>query len=631
MIISIVLLAQHLESFKKCIARIELHTKKPYEIIVVNDGGSNEIALLAEPMAHIKVLDSPDKIGVAAGYNLGAKRSSGDVVVFMRDHMLVSDNWLSSLLACLDKHEDAAMVGPISNDVSGKQRCSVTCDTPEALDKLAKAIALSKAGQSIRVPRLLSQLVAVRRSAFDRLGGFDERFGLETYEDDDFSYRAMQAGFGLYIAQDCFVNYVPPLDLFPGEDGWMSRLQMINKSKAFEKWGFDLSEALYSWKHPITISLCMIVKDEEQTLGRCLASVRELVDEIVIVDTGSKDKTKEIARSFSARVEDFNWVNDFAKARNYAFSLATQEYILWLDADDIILPEDALRFKRLKEEFSWDVDAVSMEYHLAFDERGQVTSSLRRNRLVRRENGCRWIGPVHEYLEVYGRILQSDINVTHDRKHENSSRNLHIYESRLAAGEELLARDSYYYANELKDHERWDQAARQYEKFLAMPDGWVEDKIAACGKASDCLRELGFYEEAKKKTLQSFAYDLPRAENCCRLGQLHLTAGDYRGAVYWYESALRLDKPSGNAPIQHACWTWLPHLQLCVCYDRLGQKELANESNEKAAKFIPEDSRVLANRLYFESLGIYSPLREAVNGFAFDVSNVSRETVGTLQ
>ena len=73
----------------------------------------------------------------------------------------------------------------------------------------------------------------------------------------------------------------------------------------------------------IKISLCMIVKDEEQVLNRCLTSVEGIADEIIIVDTGSTDKTKDIAKKFTDKIYDFKWVNDFSKARNYSFSKAS--------------------------------------------------------------------------------------------------------------------------------------------------------------------------------------------------------------------------------------------------------------------------------------------------------------------
>jgi Glycosyltransferases involved in cell wall biogenesis len=75
----------------------------------------------------------------------------------------------------------------------------------------------------------------------------------------------------------------------------------------------------------VTISLCMIVKNEEAVLRRCLDSVKETVDEIIIVDTGSVDKTKEIAAEYTPKVYDFVWIDDFSAARNEAFSKATME------------------------------------------------------------------------------------------------------------------------------------------------------------------------------------------------------------------------------------------------------------------------------------------------------------------
>ena len=85
----------------------------------------------------------------------------------------------------------------------------------------------------------------------------------------------------------------------------------------------------------VKISLCMIVRDEEHVLERCLESIADVVDEIVIVDTGSVDKTKEIAAKFTDRIYDFPWVDDFAAARNFAFSKGMGEYLMWMDADDI--------------------------------------------------------------------------------------------------------------------------------------------------------------------------------------------------------------------------------------------------------------------------------------------------------
>jgi glycosyltransferase involved in cell wall biosynthesis len=95
------------------------------------------------------------------------------------------------------------------------------------------------------------------------------------------------------------------------------------------------------------VSLTMIVRDEENNLGRCLESVRDLFNEVVVLDTGSRDRTAEIARSFGARVFDFVWVDDFAAARNAALARAKGDYAFWLDADDLIEPPQRAKLEEL--------------------------------------------------------------------------------------------------------------------------------------------------------------------------------------------------------------------------------------------------------------------------------------------
>ena len=86
-----------------------------------------------------------------------------------------------------------------------------------------------------------------------------------------------------------------------------------------------------------SISLCMIVKDEEEVLERCLEGVRGIADEIILVDTGSADRTVEIAGNYTDRIYEIPWEDDFSAARNYGLEKATKEYCMWLDADDVIL------------------------------------------------------------------------------------------------------------------------------------------------------------------------------------------------------------------------------------------------------------------------------------------------------
>ncbi|WP_019421527.1 tetratricopeptide repeat-containing glycosyltransferase family 2 protein [Paenibacillus sp. OSY-SE] len=352
-----------------------------------------------------------------------------------------------------------------------------------------------------------------------------------------------------------------------------------------------------------TISLCMIVRNEEDTLERCLSSLANLADEIIIVDTGSTDETKSVAQRFTDRIYDFAWIEDFAAARNYAFSLARMDYILWLDADDIFRERDRRKLSAFKCTLDPTIDSVTMEYHLAFDEFGNVTARNRRNRLVKRANEFRWIGKVHEYLEVWGNIVNSDIAVTHASVQHDSDRNIRIYEAALARGESLSPRDLYYFANELKDHGRYLKAIDYYEKFLATGQGWIEDVLSSCGKMADCYHALDDTERELECTLCSFRYAAPRAEFCCRLGYYFLQRNEVDSSIFWYNVAANLDQPKENLGFTNvACSTWLPHLQLCVCYDRKGQHELAYAHNEMALRYRPHDERMLHNQQYLQNV-----------------------------
>lgn len=120
------------------------------------------------------------------------------------------------------------------------------------------------------------------------------------------------------------------------------------------KWLFDRANAALlsaKDKRPL-LSLCMIVKNEEKNIGECLKSVQGLADEIVVTDTGSSDKTIEIAESFGAKIEHFKWIKDFSAARNYSFSKASSRWIIWLDADDRLPQKTVIELRKKLEQES---------------------------------------------------------------------------------------------------------------------------------------------------------------------------------------------------------------------------------------------------------------------------------------
>ncbi|RXZ80763.1 glycosyltransferase family 2 protein [Paenibacillaceae bacterium] len=350
----------------------------------------------------------------------------------------------------------------------------------------------------------------------------------------------------------------------------------------------------------ITISLCMIVKNEENSLARCLSSVKSFADEINIVDTGSTDRTKEIARQFTKRIFDFTWVDDFAAARNFAFKQATKEFIMWLDADDVIDEKSQKIIRRLKATIPREIMRVTMPYNLGMDHDGNVTSSLRRNRLVRRSQPWEWIGRVHEYLAVGGEAHHSEAAVTHQKDKEYTDRNLKIYKAKQANNEVFSPRDLYYFANELRDHQLNEEAVEYYEKFLDTGEGWIEDNIQACMKMAECHGRLENTRQQFAAWCRSLEYDQPRAEFSCAMGAHFLTNNNYEVAIYWYTMAADYKvNQDFLSMVNRAHFTWLPHLQLCLCYDRLGQHEKAYEHNEIALQHHPSHPSMLYNKEYF--------------------------------
>ncbi len=351
-----------------------------------------------------------------------------------------------------------------------------------------------------------------------------------------------------------------------------------------------------------SISLCMIVKNEEKHIARCLNSVAELVDEIIIVDTGSTDRTVEIASGYTSDVFSYPWKDDFADARNHSFSKATMDYCMWMDADDVLEETEKDKFLQLKRSLSPDVDIVMMKYNTSFDEAGKPLFSYFRERWIRNSQKYRWTGAVHEVIVPDGQIIYSDLAISHRKTGPGDpDRNLRIYQNMIADGKTLDPRQQYYYARELYYHAQYEKAAAVFERFLLSEGGWVENKIEACSVCASCYLRLGREQAALTTLFRSMSFDLPRAELCCEIGKYFLEHENIRSAVYWYETALTIPKNECSGGfILPDCYDYIPYLQLCVCYDRWGDRQKAIEYNEKAGACKPYSQAYLYNRQYFD-------------------------------
>lgn len=348
----------------------------------------------------------------------------------------------------------------------------------------------------------------------------------------------------------------------------------------------------------ITLSVCMIVKNEHDTLARCLDCANKFADEIIVVDTGSTDDTKDIAIRYTEKVYDFKWVEDFSKARNYSFSKANMEYIMWLDADDVILDEDILKIKNLKESLDRNTDMVCMKYNLNLDENGIPALSYYRERIVKRDQNYKWISPIHEVIPRQGNVIYEDIAITHKKEHASSpDRNLKIFEKMKKEKHIFDARQSFYYARELMYAKRYNDAILEYTNFLSRNDGWIENKISACLDLSDIYSSLGNNDKSLEWLFYSFKYSSPRAEVCSKIAFIFILNRKWDIAINWLEQALkdRINIASGGFFIKDY-YDFIPYINLGYCYYNLNDITKAIYYNELAGKIKPNNAVYIKNK-----------------------------------
>ncbi|MDR0518048.1 MAG: glycosyltransferase [Fibromonadaceae bacterium] len=204
------------------------------------------------------------------------------------------------------------------------------------------------------------------------------------------------------IRQDCLKNlsvYEFKKENFKLSKYYAQEMLKNEPENKEAKWLIDQAELLIinaKDKRPL-LSLCMIVKNEENNIGDCLKSVQGLADEIVITDTGSSDKTIEIAKSFGARIEHYEWTKDFSAARNYSFSKSACRWIIWLDADDRLPQKTVQELRKQLESEKIPCRVFSLVVCNSADE-GKTGSRFSQIRVFPNKEQIKFEGRVHEQI-----------------------------------------------------------------------------------------------------------------------------------------------------------------------------------------------------------------------------------------
>lgn len=357
-----------------------------------------------------------------------------------------------------------------------------------------------------------------------------------------------------------------------------------------------------------TLSLSMIVKNEEKHLARVLENAHLFADEIVIVDTGSTDNTKRVARQFTKKIYDFPWIEDFAAARNFGIDKCTKDFIMWLDADDIISYEDCLNIKNLmNSQIDWDI--CFFPYICSHDVFGNPSVVISRERIFRNLLGIYFQYPVHEVLNLTNsRLTQTlqNIKIVHAPKEEvgYSTRNLQILEK--AIKEEKYIHNSRMWWNLAREYVWTGQLERSlsaYEKTLEMLRGTSGD--LGNNQVSNIYLEYGrqlFIGGKKQEALKHFEtafsiFPLWR-EPLFEAAVCYYNLGDYKKALDFLLKIKDIPAPENveNLNIYDGCFY----------YDWLSLAHAANDdfnnaliAVDKALSFASDDNRLLENKKYW--------------------------------
>lgn len=344
----------------------------------------------------------------------------------------------------------------------------------------------------------------------------------------------------------------------------------------------------------MNISVALIVRDEEQTLSRCLDSVCNAVDETIVVDTGSQDATREIAQRYTQNVSEFAWADDFSAARQFAFDQANTDWVAWLDADDVV--QGAEQIRSLLEDTPSDVGMIYWPYIVAWDDYSNPPCQYWRERLVRNDGAFKWKGRVHEVLVSQSPCKSQrweQIVVKHlplgERAAAHHQRNLKILETEyLERNGELEPRMLYYLAREYVAARDFEKALQIFEKHISRTN-WDDERYLAMVQSGEVLLTLGRYDQAIDTLFAALKLCPHWPDAYFNLAKVYYFLQDWHKVVHWCEVGRAMPRPNTLLfvnPMSYQ-YDWIIYFTNALFH--VGQIEEALTWTQRALKLHPND------------------------------------------
>ncbi len=353
-----------------------------------------------------------------------------------------------------------------------------------------------------------------------------------------------------------------------------------------------------------TLSLCMIVKNEEIFLPRCLDSVKDYVDEIIIVDTGSTDKTVEIAERYKAKVYHHPWENSFSKARNYSLKYATCDWILILDADEEIEKEDARKLREVIKdpvgcETTHRINVINLPVFYK-PEGGKDLSVSSSERIFKNHLGFYYEGIVHNSLKYTGPDKNVNIRLNHYGYHQGEEQMEKKFIRTSTLLKEQIRNDPenpvphHYLAISYLDrkvHEECIREALEAIRLFELQNSNLQLRLLAYHTASVAFYRTQDMTNAEKYALKAIDFHPDYLDAHCILSSIYFLRKEYDKCAEATSRYLKSLKSIESDPskilvipystLQHA---WLAHTRMAINHyeqgkDKEGLQSLKNAIN----------------------------------------------------
>ncbi|MGA3037688.1 MAG: glycosyltransferase [Vulcanimicrobiaceae bacterium] len=381
----------------------------------------------------------------------------------------------------------------------------------------------------------------------------------------------------------------------------------------------DLPKPPKGWpQRQAGVSLCMIVRDEERFLEEALASVEGVVEEICIVDTGSKDKTLDIARNAGARVQEIVWENDFSKARNVALAMATRRWILVLDADERLSPRSQDLVRALGSQAAHLTGLWTRIYNFTEDYKGTGAMSNILVRFFPNSERIRYRNPIHEFVSLDGNetgmpAKTSPIEIIHFGYRGDVMVERSKYERNMQIAEQALRENPddavnwYNYGTSAMLAESKTLAISALERMREL----VRDRVRArgdgraqsfapnglCLLAGLYLKDPGGIERAKASIAEALEYAPALADAHFILGKCFVAQRRFAEAREAYAAAIEDGKEAHRHPlVDNEVFLWKAHSEIGATLMEEGGYELAIKWFDLALSVRPKVQPVRLNR-----------------------------------